>query len=68
MKDEVLKTYKRQSTDLKADVKQQEIKELVAVSCNFLQEVPSKLDIQCKTGMHFSFNFAWYSIKLDIVR
>ena len=36
MKDEVLKTYKRQSTDLEADVKQQEIKELVAVSCNFL--------------------------------
>ena len=29
------------SADVKADVKQQEIKELVAMSCNFLKEVPS---------------------------
>ena len=27
-----------------ADVKQWEIKELVAISCNFIQEVPSKLE------------------------
>ena len=30
------KLQKRISADVKADVKQQEIKELVAVSCNFL--------------------------------
>ena len=42
------------SADVKADVKQQETKELVAVSCSFLL-VPSKLEIHCKTGMHFSF-------------
>ena len=29
------------SADVKADVKQQEIKELVTMSCNFLKEVPS---------------------------
>ena len=47
--------------------KQQELKELVAVSCNFLKEQPSKLEIQCKTSMHFSFDFDWCSIQLDIV-
>ena len=54
------------STDVNADVKQQETKELVAVSCKF-NDVPSKLKIQWKTGMHFSFNFDWYSIHLDTV-
>ena len=34
---------------LKADVKEQEIKELVALSWNFL---PSKLEIQCKTVVY----------------
>ena len=27
----------------------------------------SKLEIQCETGMHFSFSFGWYFIQLDIV-
>ena len=65
------------SADVKADVKQQEIKEegegggiqeLVAVSRNFLKGIPSKLEIQCRTGVYFSFNFAWNSIQLDLVR
>ena len=43
-------------TDAKADVKEQKIKKLVSVSCNFLLEVPLKLEIQCKTGVYFSFN------------
>ena len=51
-------------TDVKADVKQQEIKELVAVSCNVFF-----FEIQCKIHVYFSLNFAfaWYSIQLDIV-
>ena len=53
------------SADVKADVKQQEIKGLV--SYNTVKEVPSKLEIQYKTGVHISFNFDWYSIQLDIV-
>ena len=38
-----------------------------------VQEVPSKLKIQCrntmlkyKKGMYFSFGFGWYSVYLDI--
>ena len=33
-----------------------------------LDEVPSKLQIQCKKGVYFSFDFGWYSIHLDFVR
>ena len=47
------------SADVKANIKQQETKDLVAVS--------SKLKIQCKKGVHFSFVFGWYSIHFDIV-
>ena len=56
------------SADVKANIKQQEIKDLVAVSEKFLLEVPSKLEMQCKNGVYFSFDFVWYSIHLDIVR
>ena len=48
------------SANIKADVKQQEITELVAVSkyryslsCNVLWEVPSKLEMQCKIDVFF---------------
>ena len=41
---------------------------VVAISFKFLQELPSKLEIQCKKGMYFSFDFAWYFINLDIIR
>ena len=34
---------------------------------NFHEEVPSKLEIQLKKGMYFSFKFGWYSIHFDIV-
>ena len=37
---------------------------MVAVSYNFL--LPSKLEIQSKKGMYFSFDFGWYSIHFDI--
>ena len=54
------------SDDVKADVKQQELEELVAVSCNFRDT--SKLEIKWKTRAYFSFFFfAWYSIQLEIV-
>ena len=49
------------SADVKNNVKQ-EIKELVAGSYNFYKKC---LQIQCKKGMYFSFNFGWYFIKLD---
>ena len=45
---QVLESCKKwYSADVKADVivKQQEIKELVAISCKFLQEVPSKIGL-----------------------
>ena len=29
---------------------------------------PLKLEIQCKKGMYFRFDFSWYSIYFDIVR
>ena len=41
------------SGDVKAKVKQQEINYQVTVLYKFLQEVPSKLEIQCKKGMYF---------------
>ena len=31
----------------------------MAASYKFLPEVPSKLDIQCKRSMYFSFDFGW---------
>ena len=48
------------SAHVKVHVKQQD-------KSNFLQEVPLRLEILCKTGMYFLFNFSWYFIKLDII-
>ena len=36
----------------------------MAAYCFFKKK---SLHIQCKMVMHFSFNFGWYSIQLDIV-
>ena len=36
------------SADVKTSIKQQEIKDLVAHRTNFIQELHSKLEIQCK--------------------
>ena len=48
--------------DVKGDVKQQQAKADSYIS-NFLSEVPSsKLEIQWRTDMYFSFDFARYSI------
>ena len=52
------------SPDVKADVKQK-IKELVTFYKKYL--FTRKLEIQCKTDMYLLFNFAWYSIQLNIV-
>ena len=38
----------------------------VAISYKFLEEVPSKFEIQCKKSMDFPFDAGWYS-HLDIV-
>ena len=44
------------------------MKDLVAVSYKYLEEVLPKLEIQRKKDMCFSFDFGWYSIHLDIIR
>ena len=60
MLNEVLKSCKKMmSTDVKADVKQQEVKEPVAVSCIFYKKYLQKLKQNVLTDMYFSFNFAW---------
>ena len=51
------------SVDVKADVKQK-IKELVAIFKEYLQNLKYNVKQVC----FFHFNFAWYSIQLDIVR
>ena len=51
---------------MKTDVKQ-EMKEMVAASLTFHRSTFSKFEIQCKTGLHFSFNLGWHSTQLDIV-
>ena len=53
------------SADAKANVKQ-DIKKLVTVFYTFLQEILLVLEMQCNKGMYFPFNFAWYSVELDI--
>ena len=45
------------SADVKANKNNKEIKDLVAVSYKLFEEVPSKLEIQCKKGIYFSFDF-----------
>ena len=61
---EVLKICEKWPVNVKANIKEQVIKDLVAVSYKFL-----KLEMQCKKGMHFLFVwFYMYSIHLDIVR
>ena len=60
--------WKMISADVKANLKQQEIKEIEAASYKFLWEGPTKLEMQCKKGMCFSFNFGLHSIQLDVIR
>ena len=40
---------------------------MMAVSYKFSEEVPSKLEMQCKKGIYFSFDFGWYTIQVDII-
>ena len=49
------------SADIKANKNNKKIKDL-ALSYNFLQDVPSKLEVQYESGMYFSFDFCGYSI------
>ena len=48
----------------KTNLKQQEIKEMVAVSYKSLLEVPSKPEIQYKTDIYFSFILVGISSRL----
>ena len=49
------------SADVKANIKQE-----IRSSGLFYKEVPSKLEIQYKKQMYFSFDFGWYSVRLGI--
>ena len=49
------------SADVKANIKQE-----IRSGGLFYKEVPSKLEIQYKKWMYFSFDFGWYSIRLGI--
>ena len=52
------------SSNVKANVKQQQTKDLAVVPFFFFfKKVPSKLEIQCKKGVYFLFDFGWYSIQ-----
>ena len=53
------------SVDVKANIKQQEVKDLVAYLT--IKEVPSKLEMQYKKRVCFSFEFGCYFIHIDIV-
>ena len=56
------------SSDVKAYAKQQEIKEMLAVTYNFYKKyMPSKPEIRYKIAVYFSLNFDCYFIQLDIV-
>ena len=52
------------SADVKANKNNKKTKDL-ALSYNFFQDVPLKLEIQYERGMYFSFDFGWYSIHFD---
>ena len=56
--------WNMRSTDVKANKNKKKIKDL-ALSYKFLQDVPSKLEMQYERGMYFSFDFGWYSIHFD---
>ena len=50
------------SVDVKANIKQQEVKDLVAyLTKKYLQN----FEIQYKKSVYFSFDFGWYFIHLD---
>ena len=56
------KSWKLISTDIKTDVKQDEINKLITVLITFHT---SQIEIQYKAGLHFSFNLGWHSIQFD---
>ena len=45
------------SADIKSNIIQQEIKDLVTASHKLSQDVPLNLQIQCTKGVYFSFEF-----------
>ena len=55
------------SAHVKADVKQQEIQELVVYLVFFYKKYFQKLKYNVPSGMYFSFNFAWDSIQPGLV-
>ena len=52
------------SADIKPDVKATRHKRTGSCPgyCNILSEVLLKLEIQCKVGVYFSFNFAFFLV------
>ena len=63
MLNEVLKICKKMTyADVKPNVKQLEIKELVTISYKFFRFAT---EIKRKAGIYFLFDFGCYSIQLD---
>ena len=48
------------SADVKANIKQQKIKDLVAVSYNFFKKYPQNLKCNVKKRVYCSFDFRWH--------
>ena len=36
------------------------------MNCISRKDIPSKLEIKCKKGVYFSFDFGWYSIRFNL--
>ena len=54
------------SANIKTDVKQ-EIKIWSLHLITFHRSTFSKFEIQCKTGLYFSFDLGWHSMQPDII-
>ena len=66
---EVLKVLEKWYADIKTNKNNNKKKKIWWLYLtNFYKKVASKLELQHKKGMHFSFNFGWYSIDFAIVR
>ena len=54
------------SADVKTNVTQYE-KKNCGLYISYKMYILSKPEMQCEEGVHFLFNFDWYSIQLDTV-
>ena len=55
------------SADVKANIKQQKIKDLVVYCTILCKNYLQNLKYNVNRGVYIPFDFGWYSIHLDIV-